>query len=58
MINVFISAFVSFIVSLFMLKVSIYWFKRWIDDFFEKEEKYIKSQFEDFTDHIKQSIFR
>ncbi|CQR24610.1 hypothetical protein BN1356_00954 [Streptococcus varani] len=58
MVNIFVSAFVSFVVSLFMLKVSIYWFKRWIDDFFEKEEKVIKSQFEDFKNHIKESLRR
>lgn len=56
MTNVFVSVFVSFVVSLFMLKVSIYWFKRWIDDFFEKEEKFLKSQFENFADRIKQSL--
>lgn len=48
MTNVFVSAFVSFVVALFMLKVSIYWFKKWIDDFFEKEEKFLKSQIRRF----------
>lgn len=56
--SIFLSAFVSFVVSLFMLKVSIYWFKRWIDDFFEKEEKFIKSQFEDFANYVKRSFRR
>ncbi len=48
MTNVFVSAFVFFVVSLFMLKVSIYWFKKWIDDFFEKEEKFLKLQIRRF----------
>lgn len=58
MLIIITSAFVSFVVSLFMLKVSIYWFKRWIDDFFEQEEKFIKSQLDDVLKGVKQLFLR
>lgn len=56
--TVLASAIVSFIVSFSMMKVSFHWFKRWIDDFFIKEDKFIKAQMEDLMERFKQSFLR
>lgn len=50
---VFISAVISGVVSFFVMRISMLWFKRWIDDFFITQDRWIKSEMEEVLNLVK-----